>query len=98
QAETLVLRRTAWRAAFGDEETMHKILAKVALAVAICMINNGAWSQQKLKVGFMLPYTGTYAALGTAIENGFRLQVQEQGGKLGGREVEYVKVDDESEP
>src|SRR5262245_23293996 len=25
----------------------------------------------KLKVGFMLPATGTFAALGTAIENGF---------------------------
>ena len=46
----------------------------------------------------MLPYTGTFAALGTAIENGFRLYVNEQGGKLGGREIEYVKVDDESEP
>jgi branched-chain amino acid transport system substrate-binding protein len=46
----------------------------------------------------MLPYTGTYAALGNAIENGFRLYVDEQGGKLAGREIEYVKVDDESEP
>ena len=27
----------------------------------------------KLKVGLMLPYTGTFAALGTAIENGFHL-------------------------
>jgi branched-chain amino acid transport system substrate-binding protein len=52
----------------------------------------------KLKVGLMLPYTGTFAALGTAIENGFRLHVAEQGGKLGGREIEYVKVDDESDP
>ncbi len=52
----------------------------------------------KIKVGLMLPATGTYAALGTAIENGFRLYVQEQGGKLGGREIEYVKVDDESDP
>jgi len=43
----------------------------------------------------MLPYTGTYAALGNAIENGFKLYVQEQGGKLGGRELEYYKVDDE---
>ena len=41
---------------------------------------------------------GTYAALGNAIENGFKLYVQEQGGKLGGREIEYFKVDDESEP
>ena len=52
----------------------------------------------KIKVGFMLPYTGTYAALGRAIENGFKLYVAEQGGKLGGREIEYVTVDDESEP
>ena len=52
----------------------------------------------KLKVGLMLPYTGTFAALGTAIENGFRLHVSEQGGKLGGREVEFFKVDDESDP
>jgi branched-chain amino acid transport system substrate-binding protein len=52
----------------------------------------------KLKVGFMLPYTGTYAALGRAIENGFKLYVKEQGGKLGGREIEYFTVDDESEP
>jgi branched-chain amino acid transport system substrate-binding protein len=52
----------------------------------------------RIKVGFMLPYTGTYAALGRAIENGFKLYVKEQGGKLGGREIEYVTVDDESEP
>ena len=55
-------------------------------------------SSGKLKVGLMLPYTGTFAALGTAIENGFRLHVQEQGGKLAGREIEFVKVDDESDP
>jgi branched-chain amino acid transport system substrate-binding protein len=32
------------------------------------------------------------------IESGFKLYVQEQGGKLGGREIQYFKVDDESEP
>ena len=52
----------------------------------------------KLRVGLMLPYTGTFAQLGVAIENGFRLAIDEQGGKLGGREIEYFKVDDESEP
>ena len=52
----------------------------------------------KMRVGLMLPYTGTFAQLGVAIENGFRLAVDEQGGKLGGREIEYFKVDDESEP
>ena len=52
----------------------------------------------RLKVGLMLPYTGTYAALGRAIENGFKLYVGEQGGKLAGRDIEYASVDDESEP
>jgi len=52
----------------------------------------------KLRVGFMLPYTGTFAQLGLAIENGFRMALNEQGGKLGGREVEFFKVDDESNP
>lgn len=57
-----------------------------------------AQAQPSLKVGLMLPYTGTFAAVGNMIEMGFRLYVQEQGGKLGGREIEYVKVDDESDP
>ena len=52
----------------------------------------------KVRVGFMLPYTGTFAQLGVAIENGFRLAINQQGGKLGGREIEYFKVDDESDP
>ncbi len=51
-----------------------------------------------LKVGLMLPYTGTFAALGSAITNAFKLYVQEKGGKLGGRAIEYVVLDDESEP
>jgi branched-chain amino acid transport system substrate-binding protein len=52
----------------------------------------------KIRVGLMLPYTGTFAQLGVAIENGFRMAINEQGGKLGGREIEWFKVDDESEP
>ena len=52
----------------------------------------------KVRVGFMLPYTGTFAQLGAAIENGFMMALGEQGGKLGGREIEFFKVDDESNP
>ena len=76
----------------------NRALVRAVLAAGLCLAVTGANAQSKIKVGFMLPYTGTYAALGTAIENGFRLYVQEQGGKLGGRELEYFKVDDESEP
>ena len=51
----------------------------------------------KLRIGLMLPYTGTFAALGTAITQGFNLAVEDSGGKLGGRELEFFTVDDESE-
>ncbi|MCX7262355.1 MAG: ABC transporter substrate-binding protein [Burkholderiales bacterium] len=52
----------------------------------------------KIRVGLMLPYSGAFAPLGVAIENGVRMAINEQGGKLGGREIEWFKVDDESDP
>jgi len=75
---------------------LHRIAAAAAcLALAVPFASA---QSTKVKVGLMLPYSGTFAALGTAIENGFKLYVAEQGGKLGGREVEFFKVDDESDP
>jgi branched-chain amino acid transport system substrate-binding protein len=52
----------------------------------------------KVKVGLMLPYSGTYAGLGEAITNGIKMALAEQGGKLGGREIQFVALDDESDP
>ncbi len=73
-------------------------------AAMVGAASTGLWPQlvsaqaTKLRVGLMLPYTGTFAQLGVAIENGFRMAINEQGGKLGGREIEFFKVDDESDP
>ena len=72
--------------------------AHVLTLTALTASMAAAQTPGKLKVGLMLPYTGTFAALGTAIENGFRQHVTELGGKIAGREVEYFKVDDESDP
>ncbi|MEP6873051.1 MAG: ABC transporter substrate-binding protein [Burkholderiales bacterium] len=69
-----------------------------AAALAFTALGAHAQATGPIKVGFMLPYTGTYASLGQMIESGFKLYVQEQGGKLAGREIQYFKVDDESEP
>jgi len=74
-------------------------LFRITLVAAAALATSVASAQgAKLKVGLMLPATGTFAALGTAIENGFKLYISEQGGKLSGREIEFVKVDDESDP
>lgn len=73
--------------------------ALAAAAAALTLATGPAAAQSgPLKVGLMLPFTGTFAKLGDAIENGFRLYIDESGGKLGGRTVEFVKLDDESDP
>jgi branched-chain amino acid transport system substrate-binding protein len=77
---------------------MTAFFTRTLVATALLSLASGAFAQDKIKVGFMLPYTGTFAALGVAIENGFKQYVDEQGGKLGGKTIEFVKVDDESDP
>ena len=51
-----------------------------------------------LKVGLMLPYSGTFAKLGENITHAIEMVLAEKGGKLGGREVQLIKLDDESKP
>jgi len=81
--------------AFGRRE----FLKTAAAAAGVASLPNFAFAQgAKIRIGLMLPYTGTYAQLGVAITNGFKLAVAESGGKLGGRELEYFTVDDESDP
>src|ERR1700682_3655679 len=75
-------------------------MTRPAVAMALlCGLAGGApgalAQPAKVKVGLMLPYSGTYAALGTAIENGFRLYVAEQGGRIAGREIEDFEVEEE---
>ncbi|MDP2132437.1 MAG: ABC transporter substrate-binding protein, partial [Sulfuritalea sp.] len=70
-----------------------------ATAAGALLPSGMAFAQQgKIKVGLMLPYTGTFAQPGVAITNGFKLAVEERGGRLAGREIEYFTVDDESNP
>lgn len=69
----------------------------IGLTVSGMFSVDAVYAAEKIKVGLMLPYTGTYASLGNAITNGFKLYVAEQGGKLANREVEYYVVDDESD-
>jgi len=48
-----------------------------------------------VRVGILLPYSGTYAMLGNSITNAFKMRIEQAGGKLGGRAVEYVALDSE---
>lgn len=80
---------------FGRREFL---IGSGALAGAALLPRAARAQAAKVRVGLMLPYSGTFAQLGTAIENGLRLALEQAGGKLGGREIEFFKVDDESDP
>src|SRR5574341_2205703 len=74
--------------------SLRAAIRTAAVVLAAMALPATARAEPKVKIGLMLPYTGTYAALGNAITNGFKLFVAESGGKLGGREIEYFTVDD----
>lgn len=51
-----------------------------------------------LRIGAMMPFTGTYAALGEAGVNGLKQALGMRGNMLGGRPVEIIPLDDEADP
>ncbi|GGX97070.1 ABC transporter substrate-binding protein [Litchfieldella qijiaojingensis] len=81
---------------------MKKLYKKVAMAsvlsVNVLAAGVAQADEHPVRLGLMLPYTGTYTALGEAITNGLKLAIEQQGGQLGDRDVEYVILDSEANP
>src|SRR5438067_9246483 len=76
------------------------VLAAAGAAAASTVLPRRAFpaSKTKIRIGLLLPYSGTYAALGNNITDAMKLAARERDGKLAGREIEWVAVDDESDP
>ncbi len=55
-------------------------------------------AKAKIKIGTLLPYSGTYTWLGASITNSLELSFAQAGGKLGGREINLIKIDSEAKP
>ncbi len=75
-----------------------KCIRASLIAASMLTAASATAQEAKVKVGLMLPYSGTFASLGKDITDGFKLAINEKGGKLGGKEIEYFTVDDESDP
>src|SRR5262245_5885451 len=64
-----------------------------ALVATAAVPTGWAIAQSKpLKVGLMLPYSGTFAKLGENITFAIEVLLAEKGGKLGGREIQFIKL------
>jgi branched-chain amino acid transport system substrate-binding protein len=70
----------------------------VLVPVLFGLTANAATAQEKIKIGVIVTTSGPPAALGAQVRDGFALAVKDLGGKMGGREVEIVNVDDELKP
>jgi branched-chain amino acid transport system substrate-binding protein len=87
------------RANSGGLSRRHILQGTAALAASTSVPAGWAIAQAKpLKVGLMLPYSGTFAKLGENITFAIEVLLAEKGGKLAGREIQFVKLDDESKP
>ncbi|NQW08265.1 MAG: ABC transporter substrate-binding protein [Alphaproteobacteria bacterium] len=76
---------------------MRKVLTAAAVA-AVAMIAGAAIAAEPMKIGMMVTLSGPPAVLGKHIRDGFQLYLDQKGGKLGGRDVELIVVDDELKP
>jgi len=84
-----------------QNKTRRKVLKGIAAGAAASALGFPAIVRgqgAKIKVGLMLPYSGTFSIYGESITNAFRMAMSENTKALGGREIEYVRLDDESDP
>ena len=77
---------------------MHKLLQHFGLAATLALAATAASAQDKIKVGVLITLSGPSAVLGQQARDGFALAVKDLGGKMGGRDVEVIVVDDELKP
>lgn len=60
---------------------------------ASLFIGDGAQAAERLKIGLIASYTGPYADYGLQMDNGIALYLQQNGGKIAGRDVQIIKKD-----
>src|SRR3979411_3347659 len=68
------------------------------LAILMGVAAGQATAQEKVKVGVIVTLSGPAAVLGQQARDGFALAVKDLGGKMAGRDVEVIAVDDELKP
>ncbi|WP_046863769.1 ABC transporter substrate-binding protein [Microvirga massiliensis] len=75
-----------------------RVTLGTAALTALLGLTSAAQAQEKLKIGLLLTLSGPSAVLGQQARDGFNLAVKDLGGKLGGREIDVLVVDDELKP
>jgi branched-chain amino acid transport system substrate-binding protein len=82
----------------ADRGNIMKRWNLAVLAVLSCAAADSAAGQEKIKIGVIVTLSGPAAVLGQQARDGFALATKDLGGKMGGKDIEVVVVDDELKP
>src|ERR1700750_2917148 len=77
---------------------MYRVLTPLAAAAALAFSVSAATAQDKIRIGLIYTLSGPPSTLGQQSKNGFELALKQLGGKMGGKDVELIVVDDELKP
>ena len=80
--------------------TLRQKLSPVLLGGAFVLgLSMSAPAQaEELRIGFIAPMTGLFAQIGKDMSNGFKLYLDQHGGKLGGATVKFIIEDNQGKP
>ena len=85
----------------GRRVVMKRIASVVAcLALALALGVSSGWAEETIKVGIILPITGSQASFGEIEKNSFEMALEEinAGGGINGKKLEFIFEDDTGKP
>lgn len=77
---------------------MKRVLSTLAAGLALALAATASQAQEPIRIGVIETLSGPSAVLGQHARDGFQLAIRQLGGKMGGREVQVIVVDDEQKP
>ena len=67
-----------------------------AVSPSQCTVSVG--EREELRIGFLAPTTGIFAAVGKDMVDGFQMYLDEHNNKLGGADVKFIVEDTVGKP
>lgn len=74
------------------------VSALTILGLAAAVHGQAPAVRPPVKVGLILGYTGVFAEIAKEVNEGFRLALEERGGRAAGRTIQVIQEDEESKP
>jgi branched-chain amino acid transport system substrate-binding protein len=74
------------------------VLRVLAGALTFALLAPGAFAQETVKIGLILPMTGPFASTGRQIDGAVKLWLQQNGTTVAGKKIEVILKDDAGTP